>query len=82
MGECSRLGDPTQFVAQLIAVGTAVVWGFIISLLAYKLIDLTIGLRVSPEAEVGGVDIPEMGQVAYPDFSRLDTLEVGSSAGD
>ena len=27
-----------------------------------------MGLRVSKEAEIAGLDIPEMGMVAYPDF--------------
>ncbi len=30
-----------------------------------------MGNRVSPEAELGGLDIPETGILAYPDFSVL-----------
>ncbi len=38
-------------------------------MLFFKLIDVTIGNRVSAEAELGGLDIPEMGMLAYPDFA-------------
>jgi Amt family ammonium transporter len=34
----------------------------------FKLIDLAIGLRVSPEKEVEGLDSTEHGGNAYPDF--------------
>ncbi len=34
----------------------------------FKLIDYTIGLRVSPEEEVEGLDSSEHGGNAYPDF--------------
>jgi Amt family ammonium transporter len=34
----------------------------------FKLIDKTIGLRVSPEEEMEGLDIVEHGGNAYPDF--------------
>ena len=34
----------------------------------FKLVDVTIGNRVSAEVEIEGLDIPEMGALAYPDF--------------
>jgi Amt family ammonium transporter len=34
----------------------------------FKLIDKTIGLRVSPEEEMEGLDLAEHGGIAYPDF--------------
>ena len=34
----------------------------------FKLIDKTIGLRVSPEEELEGLDLAEHGGNAYPDF--------------
>ena len=61
-------GDPGQLVAQLICIGTLIVWGFGSSYLFIKLLDKTMGIRVSKEAEVGGLDLPEMGAYAYPDF--------------
>ena len=34
----------------------------------FKLIDKIVGLRVSPEEELEGLDLVEHGGVAYPDF--------------
>jgi Amt family ammonium transporter len=31
-------------------------------------IDLVVGQRVSPKVELEGLDIPEMGQLGYPEF--------------
>ena len=41
---------------------------FLSSFTIFKLIDRSIGLRVSREEEVVGLDISEHGMVAYPDF--------------
>lgn len=57
-----------QLLAQLICVAVLIIWGFGTSYLFFKLLDKTMGLRVSKEAEIAGLDIPEMGMVAYPDF--------------
>ncbi len=61
-------GDPGQLWAQLICIGVLVVWGFGASYLFIKLLDKIMGIRVAKEAEVGGLDIPEMGAYAYPNF--------------
>src|SRR3989475_5712189 len=61
-------GDAGQFVAQLIGGCTLV--GVIFSM-AYVLnwaVDLFVGQRVSAEAELNGLDIPEMGQLGHPEF--------------
>ncbi|MGD9332895.1 MAG: hypothetical protein PVJ53_16395, partial [Desulfobacterales bacterium] len=39
-----------------------------VAFLMFKVIDLTIGLRVSPEEELEGLDWTEHGGTAYPDF--------------
>ena len=64
-------GDASQFVAQLICIGVLLVWGFGVSFLFFKLLDKVWGLRVSPEAELEGLDIPEMGVLAYPDSAMV-----------
>ena len=53
---------------QLIGIGSAFVWAFGVALVAFKLIDMIIGLRVSPEEEADGLDFHEHGATAYPDF--------------
>ncbi|MCR4436567.1 MAG: ammonium transporter [Clostridiales bacterium] len=64
-------GDPGQLVAQLINIGVLIVWGFGISYVFYKIVDKVWGLRVKPEDEEAGLDIPEMGCHAYPDFELI-----------
>jgi len=53
---------------QLLGIGSAFVWAFGMGLILFKLIDLVIGLRVSPEEETEGLDFNEHGASAYPDF--------------
>ena len=55
----------TQVVSQLWAVGTAIVWSGVVSFVAYKVVDLTVGLRVSEEDEREGLDITSHGETAY-----------------
>ena len=54
-----------QVIAQLWGVGTAVVWSAIVSVIAYKLIDMVIGLRVPEDEEREGLDITSHGETAY-----------------
>jgi ammonium transporter, Amt family len=55
----------TQMTAQIWAVATAVVWTAIVSFIAFKVVDLLIGLRVSDEVEREGLDTTEHGERAY-----------------
>ena len=54
-----------QVISQLWGVGTAVVWSAVVSLIAYKLVDMVIGLRVPEEEEREGLDITSHGETAY-----------------
>ncbi len=54
-----------QFKAQLWGVMTALVWSGVVAAIAFKLIDLTIGLRVTEEAEREGLDTVSHGERAY-----------------
>jgi len=42
-----------------------VIWSAVVALAAYKLVDLTIGLRVSEEDEREGLDTTAHGEAAY-----------------
>ena len=53
---------------QLLGIGACFIWTFGAAFIMFKLIDLTIGLRVSPEEESQGLDFSEHGGNAYPDF--------------
>jgi len=61
-------GDASQFLAQLIDVIVNFAFVFCAAYLTFKLIEVIIGNRVSKEVELGGLDIPETGILAYPDF--------------
>jgi Amt family ammonium transporter len=54
-----------QVWIQAQAVGTTIVWSAVVSFLAYKLVDLAIGLRVPEEEEREGLDITSHGESAY-----------------
>jgi Amt family ammonium transporter len=55
----------TQVFIQAKAVGLTIVWSGIVSLIAYKIVDLTIGLRVPEDEEREGLDITSHGETAY-----------------
>ena len=54
-----------QVWVQAKAVGVTILWSGVVSLIAYKLVDLTIGLRVTEEEEREGLDISSHGETAY-----------------
>jgi ammonium transporter, Amt family len=75
-------GDPSQFVAQI--VGTVTNLGFIFgaSWVFFKVMDAVMGMRVSPEVELEGLDVPEMGAHGYAEVQGPATLahSIGASA--
>ena len=75
-------GDSSQLVAQLIAVVVLFIWGFGVSYIFFKIIDKVWGLRVAPEAELNGLDIPEMGVIAYPDMQLVKSSELDYESPD
>ena len=58
-------GNPEQFLRQIISVVIAIVWAFGISYLLAKIIDATIGLRVTDEEEEQGLDLSLHGEKSY-----------------
>ncbi|HSI96283.1 MAG: ammonium transporter [Methylophilaceae bacterium] len=54
-----------QLIAQGWAVGTAVVWSAVVAFIAFKVVDIVIGLRVTEEAEREGLDTTDHGERAY-----------------
>jgi Amt family ammonium transporter len=54
-----------QLIAQLWGVVTVALWTSVVAFIAFKLVDLVIGLRVSEENEREGLDIAEHGETAY-----------------
>jgi Amt family ammonium transporter len=58
-------GTSAQVMSQLKGVLVTLVWSGIGSLILYKIVDWTVGLRVSPEAERQGLDLSSHGEAAY-----------------
>jgi Amt family ammonium transporter len=54
-----------QVVTQATGVVTTIIWSAIVSLIAYKITDMVVGLRVSEEEEREGLDITQHGESAY-----------------
>jgi Amt family ammonium transporter len=61
-------GDASQLVAQLVGVSTLIGVVFTASLVLYLVVDLFVGQRTSAKSELEGLDLPEMGALAYPEF--------------
>ena len=55
----------TQVTSQAWGVGLTVVWSAVVAFVAYKIVDLVVGLRVSEEVEREGLDTAEHGERAY-----------------
>ena len=68
-------GGSEQFIAQLI--GVVAVGGFtmVAGAIAWALIKFTVGLRVTEEEEIEGLDFGEHGNRAYPDFQIVSSIE-------
>jgi Amt family ammonium transporter len=62
-------GDAT-FAAQLYGIAVIFAWCFGASLVVWKVLQLTIGIRVTEEEEFLGSDIVECGMDAYPEFKN------------
>ncbi len=61
-------GDASQLAAQLVGISTLLGFVFTFSFVLNYVLEYFVGHRVSVETEVKGLDIPEMGQLGYPEF--------------
>jgi ammonium transporter, Amt family len=64
----NKVGDystSAQIISQLWAIGTTLLWSGIVSVIAYKVVDMVIGLRVAEEEEREGLDTASHGESAY-----------------
>jgi Amt family ammonium transporter len=64
----NKVGDfdmTAQLISQAWGVGTTIVWSGVVAFIAYKIVDVVIGLRVSEEVEREGLDTTEHGERAY-----------------
>ena len=66
-------GGGSQFVAQCIGTLTNFIYVFVVSYVFFKILDTVMGLRVSEEVEMEGLDQSEVAVTAYPDFNITKT---------
>ena len=66
-------GGADLLIDQLVAVGVTIVFSGVISFVLAKVIDLTIGLRVTPEQEAEGLDTTQHAETAYA-FGDLGSM--------
>lgn len=56
---------------QVLGIVSAFIWAFGSAFILFKIIQKTVGLRVSPEEELEGLDIGEHGLECYPEFEKV-----------
>mgnify|MGYP001086436066 CR=1 FL=1 len=56
----------TQFIG-FVAIGG---FTFVVSLVAWTILKGVVGIRVSEQSEIDGLDVSELGMEAYPEFSK------------
>ena len=61
-------GGATLLVEQIIANASTIVYSFIVTFAIMKVLDLTIGVRVSEDVEDSGLDLAEHAETAYHTF--------------
>jgi len=59
--------DSKQFICQLIGMAVCVIWAFGATFVVFKIVNSIKSMRVTPEVELEGLDVPEFGGLAYPD---------------
>ena len=73
-------GDASQLAAQLVGISTLIGFVFTFSFLLNMVLEVIIGQRVSAETEMAGLDIPEMGQLGYPEFVFKEEADIFTHA--
>jgi Amt family ammonium transporter len=58
-------GNVHQFTVQMLAAGASVIYAFVLTYALAKIVDATMGLRVSEDEEYVGLDISQHGEKAY-----------------
>lgn len=63
-----------QLGTQFLGVAAVGAFSFVFAMAAFLAIRAVMGLRVSAEEELGGLDVQEHGHLAYPYFQEMDAL--------
>jgi ammonium transporter, Amt family len=74
-------GGMDQLIGQLVGVGATAVYVLLLSTAAWLVLKYTIGLRVSEQEEIEGLDIGEHGMYAYPPSLVTESFGGGLAPG-
>jgi ammonium transporter len=58
-------GNPKQFLIQLIAVGSTIVYSGVLTFIIFKIVDKIFGIRATDQEETIGLDISQHEEIAY-----------------
>ena len=61
-------GGANQFIVQLTGVAAIAIMSFVITFALMKILDMTMGIRVSREEELAGIDAAEFGVESYAEY--------------
>jgi Amt family ammonium transporter len=64
-------GDTRQFVCQLLGATLCALWAFGATYGVFSVVNKIKSMRVTPEVELEGLDVPEFGMSAYPEDAVL-----------
>jgi Amt family ammonium transporter len=69
VGIFGNLAGGAQLMSQLTGIVAIGVFTFVFAYVVFLVLKLTMGIRVSAEEEIEGLDLGEHGNEAYPDFT-------------
>jgi Amt family ammonium transporter len=67
-------GDARQFLCQLMGATLYALWAFGTTYIVFSVVNRVKSMRVAPEVEEEGLDVPEFGMPAYPEDSAVTAL--------
>jgi Amt family ammonium transporter len=76
IGLLVKHGSFGQLAAQLTDCVVLVAWCSVACIIFFTILNRTIGMRVTPDEEISGLDMPLMGSISYPDFQEAPVTSV------
>ena len=58
-------GNPKQLGIQLIAICATLIYSGVLTFIIFKIVEKTLGIRVTTEEEISGLDISQQNEIAY-----------------
>ena len=74
-------GGTDQLIKQVIGAGAVLAYSFIATLIIGKIVDLTIGFRISKDSEIAGIDLAIHAERAYELSDNSQGSVLGNSKG-